>query len=184
MIDHDKKIIFVHIPKTGGSSIEETLGWHKDHLFIDQFENFKEYKKITFVRNPWDRLVSSFCFSLRPSPAFATTKNIDKFEKYLQNSIRGIYRKNKDRKRETDPQTWWIKNFEFDFIGRYENYIEDFYSMCQLLSLNPPKLKHVNKTERNHYSLYYRNKTTVDLVGQNYKEEIEKFNYYFEKQVL
>lgn len=90
-INHQNKYIFIHIPKTGGTSIENFLDlcnpsnhfadevWffqkgvkynyqhltafiYKTYGFLKR-EDFETYFKFTFVRNPYDRCVSEFFFS-------------------------------------------------------------------------------------------------------------------------
>jgi hypothetical protein len=70
MVNHEHKFIFLHVPKTAGSSIGHML-WqsanfdaryegfriHHDDLTLDMLE---EYFVFTFVRNPWDRLWSQY----------------------------------------------------------------------------------------------------------------------------
>ena len=83
--DKKRKILFIHIPKTGGTSIIKTLGLKVFHchnlngLFYDDFhitpqqmldqsnftdcltkEQFDSFFKFAFVRNPWDKLVSDY----------------------------------------------------------------------------------------------------------------------------
>jgi len=83
--DKSKKILFIHIPKTGGTSIIKTLGLKVFHchnlngLFYDDFhmtphqmleqsnftdclttDQFHSFFKFAFVRNPWDKLVSDY----------------------------------------------------------------------------------------------------------------------------
>ena len=87
MISDKHKCIFVHIPRTGGSSIETVLWPRKEEKdlwqgFTSRFNNeyqtdglqhlyarnirkavgdrFDRYFKFTIVRNPWDKAVSSY----------------------------------------------------------------------------------------------------------------------------
>jgi hypothetical protein len=79
VISEDKKIIFVHIPKTAGSSIAKSLalgggkvqfgGMNKvydTHTTARQlkasYPNYDNFFTFAFVRNPWDRLYSWFTF--------------------------------------------------------------------------------------------------------------------------
>lgn len=72
MISHEKKFIFLHIPKTAGTSVGTMLyrnldiyepyqgfGIHHDDLTE---EILQEYFVFTFVRNPWERLYSQYKF--------------------------------------------------------------------------------------------------------------------------
>ena len=65
------KCLFVHIPKTGGTSIESVFGWYsghrgeQDHRTILEYRkllgtNFDTYFSFSIVRNPWDRAVSYY----------------------------------------------------------------------------------------------------------------------------
>ena len=92
-ISHKDNIIFVHIPKTGGGSVEKTLGIFGEdnngslnpnldilygkknnkllhHLTIKEIKNFNNsqclnYKKVSFVRNPFDRIVSEYLWRIQ-----------------------------------------------------------------------------------------------------------------------
>ena len=62
--------IFIHIPKCAGVSVSKALfgnlaGGHSrvvDYQLVFNSNEYSNYFKFTFVRNPWDRLVSAFFF--------------------------------------------------------------------------------------------------------------------------
>jgi len=71
MIDHKEKIIFVHIPKNAGKSIEDMLWGYsagnphwKDMRIVNELTKgkYKRYWSFAVVRNPLDRLVSIYSY--------------------------------------------------------------------------------------------------------------------------
>jgi len=68
MIIHSKRLIFVHIQKTGGTAVRTALGESpycpakhrtaRDLRDLYGADVWNAYFKFAFVRNPWDRLVS------------------------------------------------------------------------------------------------------------------------------
>ena len=76
MFSHRHKYIFVHIPKTGGSSLEHQLytaesrqryhNWLPPHFTIKQYAEvfstkfFDECYKWTVIRNPYERFLSAY----------------------------------------------------------------------------------------------------------------------------
>ena len=77
---------------------------------------------------------------------------------------------------------------DIDFIGRFENIIEDFNTMCDKIGMGQQTLphkhyrtyKHINKGVDNHYTEYY-NKETKDIVTKMYREDLEVFGYKYGK---
>jgi hypothetical protein len=70
MISHRYRFLSVHIPKTGGNSINRLfgMGWqdHKD-LARHREERCRAYLKFAVVRNPWERLLSDYNYQGRKS---------------------------------------------------------------------------------------------------------------------
>jgi hypothetical protein len=66
----DYKCIFIHIPKCAGISVSMSLfgnlaGGHlkaRDYQLIYSKKEFDSYFKFTFVRNPWDRILSAYMY--------------------------------------------------------------------------------------------------------------------------
>jgi len=66
MILHKEKLIFVHVIKTAGVSIEKHFHQKKhDHMtamdYIKELNGvYEDYFSFTITRNPWDKMVSQF----------------------------------------------------------------------------------------------------------------------------
>ena len=196
MICHKHKFIFVHIPKVAGTSIERWLFKHydlneKDHLFFDknllhfnqhltlseiqkhrfQEQPFFDYFKFTFVRNPWERMVSAAKYRRMGLTQFL---NFD-FTSWIQS-------RNLDPDRHRLPQYDFLfddaGNKLIDFIGRFENLQKDFNIICDKIGIPQQQLPHINRSKHKHYTEYYDDKTR-EIVAQKYARDIEHFGYEF-----
>jgi hypothetical protein len=189
MIIDKHKCIFIHINKTGGSSIETALNKNikldtdkrvlgsgntrfvDKHTYALQYrkrnkETFDSYFKFAFVRNPWELEVSLFHWyklALSYKHSFECLLN-DR----VKNNHMGFNR--------------WIGDREhyhlMDFIGRFENLQEDFDIVCDKIGVTRKKLTHTNKTEYRHYTEYYDEKTK-QIIAEKYAKDIEYFGYEF-----
>lgn len=81
VISHTYKFIFSHVPKTGGTSIETALykyadesygsvyatknRWYRNKALFALFKNYPGYRSFAVIRNPHDRLLSTFLFFRR-----------------------------------------------------------------------------------------------------------------------
>jgi chondroitin 4-sulfotransferase 11 len=187
-----KKCIFVHIPKTAGTSITSTLfrNTRPGHQPISWYESIdpeatKRFFKFAFVRNPWDRLVSSYFYmASRTSRKRETLEWVDfiqSFESFDHFVKAWVNEDNVKLNITFYPQHKFLINKfgmnHMDFVGRFENIDRDFKEICRNLGVQI-SLPHDNKSPRKHYAAYY-NDETRDIVAQAYKKDIELFGYQF-----
>ena len=198
MISHEHKAIFIHVPKTAGTSITNYLrklkfrqlnyhcatdGSNDDAtgLFVHGtawrvsrgLQNiWDEYFKFAFVRNPWDRMVS--CYKNR-------AKSYSDFGKFLNDYP---YPKNHNLIWHTIPQLTHVSdlngNIIVDSIGKYENLQSDFDNFLSDVNIKSTKLPKLNSTKRLHYSEYYKSDKQIEFIYDLYKSEIDRFGYSFE----
>lgn len=180
------EIRFVHVPRTGGSSIRE--GWD---LGEPECQGHAPPAAAGFiygaVRNPWDRVVSLYHYlelerrgySFRGwvlaglDPSFATGSSFEI----------------------TRPCAWWLRPLDAgpwvdrpdvvyerglrnaDFVVRFENREDDLRRLAEFLDRPYPE-GHVGATERGPYREYY-DAETRDVVGRLFEEDVRLFGYEF-----
>lgn len=181
MISHEHNCVFVHIPKTGGTSVEVALQGRgekesiKHRTALQYCDIWDDYFKFTIVRNPWDLMVSWWKWRTR----------------HKQLSFPDFIKKQKD----LIPGNVYFKpgltcfdfisdgdgNILVDKICRFENLQGDFDDVCEAIGVPQQKLPHTNKTKRTHYSDYYDDEIR-ELVADKFKKDIEYFNYEFKRE--
>jgi len=184
MIDHERKLIFIHIARTGGTSIEVALvgkdWWYIDpdtkHISAKQAceiygkEIWDSYTKFSVVRNPWDRVVSMWATKWWHESS--GIPNNCTFEIFLRN-----LRPHPNEKYST---LFYHKilNEDIDFILRFETLGEDFCAMLNNMGYKNVRLPHKEKRRRKPYQEMYNENTRL-LVEELFKNDIEKYNYSF-----
>ena len=186
MIDHKYKLIFIHIPKTGGTSIENLFNpnqrWtesieKKRHLTAEQYKNryprrWSEYYKFAVVRNPWSLVVSFYHWR---------TRNHDfQFKDWILEGDYVPYNPFLIREGMTNLDYISDKNGNIiiDNICRTETLQEDFNTICDKIGIPRQQLPHSNKTKHKHYTEYYDDETR-EIVAEKYAKDIEYFGYKF-----
>lgn len=189
----DKKAIFVHIPKCAGISINKALfgnlaGGHKtldDYLIIFEPHNFTYYFKFTFVRNPWDRLVSAYKFleagGFNDGDRKFFERELSHFSDFNDFVRNWLNSENIFKYHHFKPQKFFIidkfNKVTVDYIGYFENINEDFNYIAKKLDVLED-LSKVNAVQRNDYREFYE-EDTIKIVADVYKDDIEAFNYNF-----
>ena len=188
------KCIFIHIPKNAGLSICYSLfgntgGSHrkiKDYQDVFSKRTFKEYYKFTFVRNPWDRLVSTYFFlkkgGLTEEDALWYSENLDQFNDFESFVKEWLTLDNINSSLHFQPQYSYLEtaegNLEIDFIGKFENIEADFLKVTKKLGIER-SLKKTNASNREKDYRSYYNEETKDIVFEIYKKDIQLFKYEF-----
>jgi len=198
-----RPLIFVHIQKTGGTSIARALGQPVHpaykHWFAPELrslvgsEAWDNALKFTFVRNPWDRLVSWWTMIDQVRVMQRSGARLNNFFTYVLSNAKTfeefILRCSEDI-RDPDGMKCIFRNqvdyvvddvgrLMVDFIGRFESIDRDFCMLAEMAGRTLPALEHRNQSIHKPYQSYYT-PTTRDIVGQAYEKDIAYFGYKFE----
>jgi hypothetical protein len=183
---NSRNIIFVHINKTGGVSIEHALGFEKQHLTALEFKEQLRQKhwdnayKFSIVRNPWDKVVSHYFHRVKTNQTGLKDNQID-FKEWVKLTYGEQNPKYYDDPKYFMPQINWLTDNKgeiiVDFIGRFENFENDFQHICEKIGVKT-KLPFLNKSEHREYQYYY-DPETLEIVGRWFWKDIEMFNYKF-----
>tara|TARA_R110002096_G_scaffold199271_21_gene383154 strand:+ start:979 stop:1605 length:627 start_codon:yes stop_codon:yes gene_type:complete len=206
MISHQHRCIFIHIPKTAGTSIEKKLGHFEtleagvqDHRTIRQIQpepqpfwkecfaksdaqsvtarQFRSYYKFTFVRNPWARAFSWYR-NVMDDPRHRAKHQVP------DDCSFGDFLKHHSDQWAMRPQLHWLEakdgTMPLDFVGRFESLNQDFETVAKRLGLKDQSLPTLmmREGERPSYVAHYDDELR-ELVEARYHKEIERFGYQF-----
>jgi len=183
---HLDGFIFIHINKTGGSSIEKALKIPLEHQTarekIEEIGLKKWNRKLTFavVRNPWDKVVSHYYYRVKTNQTGLRDNPID-FKDWVKRTYGKKDAVYYDKPKMFMPQTDWItdnkNNIVVDEVIRFEN-IEDEFSRVLDKINKKVRLPHMKKSGRDDYWLYYDD-DTAEIVRKWFYSDIETFGYNF-----
>jgi len=175
-----ENLIFVHVPKTGGTSIEGVLREHNGKLLMHNELNRHAYPEDTqplmgegfirfaFVRNPWDQFVSLWA-SLRQTD-HAEWGRLS-FEEFVK---RWIEKGNLQYRYFHPSFSKW-----YSFVGRFERLQEDWKKFVDLYAKwLPAKLPVKNISIHEDYQECYTD-TLRDMVTEAEAGVINQFGYKF-----
>ena len=184
MIDHQRKLLFVHIARTGGTSIEAALvgcdWWEIDpdtkHLSASQMrrhygdEFWDVYTKFTVIRNPWDRLVSMWATGWWHADG-ATPESVP-FQEFLQ-SLRPHASEQYQSLHYHE-----VLDEPIDRVLRFERLASDFADLMRDCGDSTLTLPHRERRDRRHYRDYFDD-ASREFVAEHFAEDITRFGYSF-----
>lgn len=189
------KFKFIHIPKTGGSSIEVIFDLqHEENLFVPRFthqiercmfapQHFphsvvntfkpecKDYFSFTIVRNPYTRIISEY-FYINKNFEGRNARNFNEgdFNDWLDKSL---IKFDMDHKL---PQVSFL-DVPVDMVLKLENLNQDWLKLNKHLRTNL-QLIHDNSSSINKQDIVHSlNKNTKLKIFNIFKEDFNKFNY-------
>ncbi len=193
---HEHDLLFVHIPKTGGTSIEkkfqlepsyyncyrhdELLFPAKNTIFSQQhytpdlikdlYESwFKSYKKFTIVRNPYTRSISEYFFRNN-----LTSFDDDDFYKWTEKFCKTGHLLD-----HALPQSEYFIGVEYDYVLKFESLNDDFKNMCVELGIDP-ELGHHNKSGFDcKRCVEDLSQKSIEMINKKYIDDFTKFGYKF-----
>lgn len=197
-ICHERRLIFIHIPKNAGTSIIKAIG--VQNILIDKtIEEYKvqydeywdKYKKFTVVRDPIDRFISAYKYArMKESGWFSATgeEGLDKHPHYeLCNKLdingyveyiyynKKVYYNGKEYNPSIIPQTFIISNknkeIEIDFFVRYENLLED------LKKIGIDNIEKLNSSKIKDDRVIQLTRKSKNMLYEIYDVDYQNFNY-------
>lgn len=195
----EHSVAFVHIPKTGGTSIYDIFSMDKPtetHCNVVGYKSsspelWERAFSFAFVRNPWDRFVSAFHY-LKRDPLSVDDKSwaeevlgeYDDFDAFLDRFMTSTrFRGQVMMWRHFSPQWWFLSDAAgktaVDHICRFESFDSEIDRVAEKIGLSAQRV-HANKVSRAHYSSFYT-PGAIDFVARVYKQDVERFDYSFDR---
>lgn len=180
IISHKHKFIFIHIPRTGGTSIECLFdseigeGKHGSLFSIEKKIDISNFFKFSFIRNPWDITISKYF-----APYYHEINKLS--DKSLLYFLENYFPAPNEA---GDSFHDYFDPIKMDFIGRFETRETDldYISNKIGIQLDPKfsvKSKEMQrKRSKKHYTEYYDDETK-QIVAERYAKDIEYFGYEF-----
>lgn len=200
-----RKFIFIHIPKTAGTSISVKIKSKryfgtsfKPHVHATLLEikdllgqKFDSYYSFSFVRNPWERLHSLYYFLCYKEIYKDKGENWDQKE-FIKKGFKWWLMEHQ----------WWPpalkgqglcaqKRVQSDYlinqtgeiavkdVFTYENLNNDLIILGKKIKIDLSNLPHEKKLNRSSYKEAYCSET-IDFVATYHQKDVELFNYSFD----
>lgn len=204
MISDARRFVFVHIPRTAGTSIETALAAHArtpigftagrntvlphKHAPAAALRDVvgREFWDAAFtfsiVRDPWARMYSDYHFFRRTGPLLMEA--FSELERWLTDlaltcDFGDWLRRGADRL--DIAQSGYLTDPEgallVDFVGRFEHIERDFAAICRAIGVEH-RLPHTNRAGVGDFRAAF-DPDAVELVARYAAEDLRRFGYTF-----
>jgi hypothetical protein len=208
MVSHERRVLFVHVQKTGGSTIDRMLeeaipdvtylqglrGGRHARLApaLKAHPELKEYFIFGFVRNPWARMYSWYAM-MRRAETQAAEGNSKAAQQLAKNRLwkrvlpaypdfESFVLRGPDEQRELRrAQITYLRGQgrRADFIGRQENFDADLQKVWDRIGLEwPGESLKVNTGPSADYRQHYTDEMR-DKVAEVFAKDLKRFKYEF-----
>jgi chondroitin 4-sulfotransferase 11 len=180
------RFVFIHINKTGGSSIEHILGLPLDHrtarekLAVLGRRHWDSRFTFAFVRNPWGKVFSHYAYRVKTGQT-GMGENAPEFPEWVKRAYGDRDPHYYDLPKMFMPQCEWIDdehgNQLVDFVGRFERLHEDWDAAAPRIGFKL-SLPHLNASGSGGYRDRY-DAESASIVRKWFRSDIERFGYEF-----
>ncbi|RLA47156.1 MAG: hypothetical protein DRR42_17805 [Gammaproteobacteria bacterium] len=189
----DKQVIFLHVPKTGGTTIKRLFGISQlddpdpairpslQHLTCELLrqkigdEKYVQYYKFAFVRNPWARIVSDYFWRQQ----LPKKRPILPFQEFVANAKKVVL---EGRYYEQEFGDHFIPQLSYtvdiDDVFRFDKFEQGIQAVAAKLDVNIDPITPKETKPYDRYWEYYDDKTR-SVIHDIYSGEIEQFGFEF-----
>ena len=208
VVSHRYRFISIGVPKTATRSIRDALiavhdnnrdvEWREHrHAIAWALKRFPEYYVFSFVRNPWDRILSCY-HSKIARPSF---KKRARIMAYYDGLYAGMpfeafaqWLATREAGQDAIADRHWLSQYRFlydagdrplcHYVGRFEDLDADMSGIARYLGMPPVRLEKAGwvSAEWNNKDAHYRNyynDITRAHIAQRYATDIARFGYKF-----
>ncbi len=178
--------IFIHINKTGGSSIEKALKLPFEHLTAKEkiaevgLDKWQDKFTFAFVRNPFDKVCSHYRYRVKTNQTNLKNKPLT-FAQWVHLSYGKQDPYYHDNPKMFMPQLDWLTDENdrllVDEIYRFENLHEGFKTITEKFNL-AASLPHLKASKKVSYQTYYDEPTRA-IVERHFAKDLKAFDYRF-----
>ena len=190
------KAVYIRVPKSANTSLRHSLGDGRERRACLALlrRRYRNHLVFSFVRNPWSRLVSTYRHKILTAPI--SDRN------YLNGVHRGFVkwsfpfragmpfeefaefvcaRPDAKVEKHLKSQSHFLVHHGLlvpAYLGRLESIAHDWDELCRILGVTGELVRY-NRADGPPYPTYYSPRL-VNLVGDRYREDIERFGYQYE----